>query len=139
MPRHIERDRPLTDQEAAHLDAAATEAEADVDELLARRQISKAAGGQTEATGPGGVSDFLALNRLVEELRAAREAQGLSLADIAERTGLQRAAVSKLENRHNLNPTIGTLSRYAAAVGRQVTFGLAAVADVPESAATLSP
>ena len=49
-----------------------------------------------------------------------REAQGLSLADIYERTGMDRSALSKLENVTNENPTIDTLLRYAEVVGKRL-------------------
>ena len=48
-------------------------------------------------------------------LRARR--QGLSLADLAERTGIDRATISKLETGKIANPTIVTLRTYAAALG----------------------
>ncbi len=54
----------------------------------------------------------------MQELKAAREAKGLSLAAIYEQTGIDRSAISKLENVTNENPTIGTLLRYAEFVGK---------------------
>jgi transcriptional regulator with XRE-family HTH domain len=53
-------------------------------------------------------------------LRAERERQGLSLADINERTGIDRAALSRLENNEDANPTLATLERYAEAVGKKM-------------------
>ncbi len=93
-------------------------------EAMARRKAAKAGDRPAEAPGPANVYDLVALNRLVDELRAAREVQGLSLADVAERTGIDRASLNKIETRKNQNPTYGTLSRYAAAVGRSLTIGL---------------
>jgi len=61
---------------------------------------------------------------LVTALRAERELQGLSLTDIAERTGMDRAAVHKLEIGLNKNPTCATLQRYADALGRQIAWQL---------------
>ncbi len=60
------------------------------------------------------------LRQVLAALRAERERQGLSLADINERTGIDRAALSRLENNEDANPTIATLERYAEAVGRQM-------------------
>lgn len=51
------------------------------------------------------------------ELKAHRVRLGLSLTDVSERSGLDRAAISKLEGGHNPNPTFETLARYAAALG----------------------
>ena len=48
---------------------------------------------------------------LMAALRAERERQGLSLADLAERTGIDRAAIHKLEIGVNINPTLTTLTR----------------------------
>ncbi|HEX3600578.1 MAG TPA: helix-turn-helix transcriptional regulator [Lacipirellulaceae bacterium] len=61
-----------------------------------------------------------AARELVRRLRAAREARGLSLADILERTGMTREALSRLENNEAPNPTVRTLARYAAAVGLEL-------------------
>jgi ABC-type phosphate transport system auxiliary subunit len=60
------------------------------------------------------------LRQVLAALRAERERQGLSLADINERTGIDRAALSRLENNEEANPTLATLERYAEAVGKQM-------------------
>lgn len=62
---------------------------------------------------------------VVRRLRAAREAAGVSLAELALRTGVQKSALSRLENSESPNPTLATLRRYADAVGvdLQVTIG----------------
>ena len=54
---------------------------------------------------------------LVSQLKAERDAQGLSLADLRERTGIDRSALSRLENGGRENPSVETLVRYATAVG----------------------
>jgi len=61
-------------------------------------------------------------------LRRERERQGLSLTDIAERTGIDRATISKLERGKIANPTIGTLRTYAKALGRRLAWTLKVVA-----------
>jgi len=60
------------------------------------------------------------LRQVLAALRGERERQGLSLADINERTGIDRAALSRLENNESANPTLATLERYAEAVGKQM-------------------
>lgn len=65
------------------------------------------------------------LHSAVAELRKAREKLGLSLADIRERTGIERSTLSRLENDQEANPTIATLDRYANAVGKQIVIMLA--------------
>lgn len=60
-----------------------------------------------------------ALNRL----KAERQAQGLSLSDVEEKTGIGRSALSRLENETDLNPTVVTLARYAEALGKKIVVG----------------
>jgi DNA-binding XRE family transcriptional regulator len=57
---------------------------------------------------------------LVLALRTERERQGLSLADVAARTGIERAAINKIELGINRNPTAETLDRYALALGKRI-------------------
>ncbi len=57
-------------------------------------------------------------------LRREREQQGLSLTDMAQRTGIDRATISKLETGKLANPTIGTLRTYARALGRRLAWTL---------------
>jgi DNA-binding phage protein len=57
-------------------------------------------------------------------LRAERERQGLSLADVRERSGIERSALSRLENEVGANPTIHTLVRYAESLGKKIVIQL---------------
>jgi len=68
---------------------------------------------------------YLALRVALSELKKIREAAGLSLADVAERSGIDKAALSRLENGVRDNPTVDTLMRYARAVGKQLHWSLA--------------
>lgn len=61
-----------------------------------------------------------ALLRSVAALREAREARGMSLADVSQRSGIDRAALSRLENEHNINPKLETLGRYAGSMGLEI-------------------
>jgi len=58
-------------------------------------------------------------------LKQERLAQGLSLADMQNRTGMSRSATSRLENDEEANPTMETLSRYAEALGKELAITLA--------------
>jgi ribosome-binding protein aMBF1 (putative translation factor) len=58
-------------------------------------------------------------------LRLERERQGLSLSDVSERSGIDRATISKLETGKIANPTVGTLRAYAKALGRRLAWTLA--------------
>lgn len=89
----------------------------DYDELVARGDIDPA-----ETTTLG---EYLAVRQALAALKRERIRKGLSLTDVAERSGLDRAAISKLENGHQLNPTLATLARYAAGVGKRLRLVIA--------------
>ncbi len=57
-------------------------------------------------------------------LRAERKSQRISLAELRERTGIGRSALSRLENDPEVNPTIVTLTRVADALGKQIAIQL---------------
>jgi DNA-binding XRE family transcriptional regulator len=67
-------------------------------------------------------AQYIELRALMVRLREVRERTGLSLTDLSERTGLTRAAISRLETGWNLNPTLETLFRYTAALGVGLKF-----------------
>lgn len=69
-------------------------------------------------------SGVAALNESLRLLRAEREAQGLSLADLEQRTGIAMSNLSKLENAEEPNPTIATLATYADALGKKLVISL---------------
>jgi transcriptional regulator with XRE-family HTH domain len=62
---------------------------------------------------------YLSIREAVVALKKAREEAGFSLADISSRSGIDKAALSRLENGQTSNPTIGTLCRYARAMGQR--------------------
>jgi DNA-binding XRE family transcriptional regulator len=93
--------------------------------------------GRPDATGPGDSStddmidsgeidepvphgQFIGLTGLVHDLKERRTRLKLSLTDVADRSGLTRAAVSRLENGWNANPTLETLYRYALALNANI-------------------
>jgi DNA-binding XRE family transcriptional regulator len=61
-------------------------------------------------------------HELLQELKASREAAGLTLADVSARCGIDQPALSRLENGDTQNPTLDTLWRYAAAVGKRLVL-----------------
>ncbi len=77
-----------------------------------------------EYTGPIPHGVYLSLVAAMIELKKARKAAGLSLADVAERSGIDKAALSRLENGIHDNPTVDTLMRYAAAIGKKLVWTL---------------
>lgn len=109
--KRITRNRRLTSEEAAKYGKIRDQVAREVPELVRRHQERMAARDQ--------------LQTLLAELKEAREAKGLSLADVTELTGMDRSALSKLETGQRPNPTIDTLTRYAEAVGKQLIVTLA--------------
>lgn len=77
-----------------------------------------------EYIGPIPHGQYLALVAALIELKKAREAAGLSLADVSEKSGIDKAALSRLENGVHANPTVETLVRYASAVGKKLVWSL---------------
>jgi DNA-binding XRE family transcriptional regulator len=67
---------------------------------------------------------YFELVRIVSALKKAREAAGLSLADIAERSGIDKAALSRLENGVHDNPTVETLARSPTAVVKRLAWSI---------------
>src|SRR5712671_5133990 len=75
------------------------------------------------------MGEYWELRKTFAALKAVREQQGLSLSDLAERTGMDRAMISRLENGQVDNPTIATMSRYAKALGKRVVVSLVDAED----------
>src|SRR6476660_7512105 len=109
--KRITRDRRLTPEEAAKYKAVREQVAGELPDLIARHHERMAALDQ--------------LDELLKQLKAAREAKGLSLADLTELTGMDRSALSKLETGQRANPTVETLVRYAEAVGKRLVVSLA--------------
>jgi transcriptional regulator with XRE-family HTH domain len=80
-----------------------------------------ATGDATEVVSHG---EFLDLLTMLAKLKKHREARGLSLSDAAERSGMDRSAISRLENGQYLNPTVDTLYRYARSIGAEIGFSV---------------
>src|ERR1700693_4251347 len=102
--KRITRNRRLTPEEAARYKAIRDRVAEELPDLIARHHERMATLDQ--------------LQELLLQLKAAREAKGLSLADMTELTGMDRSALSKLETGQRANPTVETLVRYAAAGGK---------------------
>ena len=62
---------------------------------------------------------YVDVQTALQALKRERELQGLSIGDVAKRSGLDRAVVSRLENGKQDNPTVATMMRYAAAIGKR--------------------
>ena len=80
-----------------------------IGELVTRGELS----GHPIALGA-----YVNLRLLVDNLRKLREQARLSLADVAERSGMDKAMLSRLETGHVPNPGIATIVRYLDALGK---------------------
>jgi DNA-binding XRE family transcriptional regulator len=78
--------------------------------------------------GPFPLGIFVEMRQVVRGLKQARETVGLSLGELAERSGIDKSSLSRLENGSQANPTLDTLCRYATALGKRILFTLE---DVP--------
>jgi len=70
------------------------------------------------------------LLKTLSALQRARQSQGVSLTEIASRSGIDLASLSRLEAGKNPNPTFETLSRYAAALGLRLELSLVEIKDL---------
>ena len=111
--KRIIRSRRLTPEEAAKYKVIREQVAEELPDLIARHHERMAAADR--------------LQELLQQLKAAREEKGLSLADLTELTGMDRSAISKLETGQRPNPTIETLVRYAEAVGKHLVVSLTEV------------
>jgi DNA-binding XRE family transcriptional regulator len=109
--KRITRNRPLTAEEAAKYRKIREQVAEELPDLIGRHQQRMASLDQ--------------LQELLLQLKAAREAKGLSLSDLTDLTGMDRSALSKLETGQRANPTVETLVRYAEAVGKRLVVALA--------------
>ncbi|MBI1367079.1 MAG: helix-turn-helix domain-containing protein [Planctomycetes bacterium] len=57
------------------------------------------------------------IREVMAQLKTHRERAGLSLTDLAKRTGIDKSNLSKLENARYPNATVDTLTRIATALG----------------------
>jgi DNA-binding XRE family transcriptional regulator len=67
---------------------------------------------------------FAEILSLLARFKSARESQGLTLAEVAERMGIDAPALSRLETGKMLNPTIATLLKWAEALGQKLEVDL---------------
>ncbi len=109
------------------LDAMSPEQRAAIEAIRGRRHAPEADADrerfrdQIRDEFPPAVPDS-PLTETLASLRAERERQGLSLADLAERTQMDKASLSKLETGKVANPTYLTIRTYARALGKRVSW-----------------
>ncbi len=121
MSRPVATKAELTLEQRAAFRAIREQAEIDrpgPDELIEQSDVE-------EFVSQGAFMELLAW---VDAIRRERERKGLSLTDVAERSGLTRAMVSKMENGRNPNPTLDTLARYALAMDMELKLSAVPIA-----------
>ena len=84
-----------------------------LEELVARGELR----GQ-----PIPLGTYLSLRLLLRDLRQMRERAGLTLAEVSERSGMDKAMLSRLENGHVPNPGVETISRYLNALDKGIEW-----------------
>lgn len=107
--KHVSRGRKLTKGEAARYSRIRAAVETEKPHIQSR------------------IRGKLAIQEAFAALKSIRQAQGKSLSDMKELTGMDRSAISKLESGKRSNPSIETLVRYADALGKRV---LVEVSDI---------
>ena len=134
MIKHLHRKSSRTKEETARLRADRERYQRDKptpEQLLAE-------GGHGEFVSLG---ELMLLHQVMASLKKERERQGLTLADLSQRTEIDQGALSKLETGINGNPTLETLYRIASALGKAIVcaledIGVDAPADARQTASS---
>ena len=115
--KRVQKRIPWTaDDRARHKAIQATfQDKPSLDELVARGELS----GQGMPLGT-----YLALKLLVKSLRQLRQEANLSLAEVSQRSGMDKAMLSRLETGQVSNPGIATICRYLSALDKAVEWRL---------------
>jgi DNA-binding XRE family transcriptional regulator len=108
--KHCYRVRKLTAKEAAKYNKARQQIEAEKPDIAQRYRRQKAL--------------LFDVHQTFIQLKKIRESQGKSLTDMGKLTGMDRSALSKLENGVRGNFSIDTMIRYAAALGKKIVVSL---------------
>ena len=69
---------------------------------------------------------FMTILELMGRFKSLREDRGLTLAEVAERMGIDAPALSRLETGKMLNPTRATLCSWAETLGQRLKIDLLA-------------
>ncbi len=115
MTQHVHRKIDRTPEEAARLKAD-------------RERYQREKPSPEQLLAEGGHASFvplgelLSLHQLAACFKQERLRQNLTLRDMEERTGIAEATLSRLENGRTENPTVDTLYRVAAALGKTVCW-----------------
>ena len=111
MGKRIVRNRPLRDEEQTKYREIRAQVAEELPDIRRRAKAAK---------------PRILLKHVVSALKEERQRQGISLAELNKRTGIDRGSLSKLENAEDPNVTMNTLVRYAEAIGMNITVQLQA-------------
>src|SRR5262245_20161815 len=67
---------------------------------------------------------YLAVQQLLADLRRTRQVRKLTLEQVAEKAGMDKATLSRLETGKQPNPTVDSLFRVASALGKTISLRL---------------
>ncbi|MGB7346071.1 MAG: helix-turn-helix transcriptional regulator [Pirellulaceae bacterium] len=98
-----------------------------VDEEMASKDVNVAA---AKLVAPRLLAEAKVRADVVDQLRTAREAAGVSLSELESRAGIRKSALSRLENSQAPNPTLATLRRYTDVIGLNVVVSFEKSDDV---------
>ncbi len=104
----------LTPEQREIVESVRRRVEAEKPEIIAEGLKTVAADAVTSVQLRGAVS----------LLKAVRKAQGVTLGEVARRTGMTKTSLSRLENDAEANVTINTLHRIADALGHDVQISV---------------
>ncbi len=113
MIKHVHRKSQRTATETAKLRADRERYQRD----KPSPQQLLADGGHKEFVPLG---ELMFIHQVMGSLKKERERQGLTLAELSKRSGIDQGALSKLETGSHGNPTLGTLYRIALALGKVI-------------------
>ena len=121
MIRHVHRKSARSPEETAR-----------IREMRERYQRDKPTPKQLLAEGGHSnfvpLGDLIALHQLLNSLKVERRGKRMTLAKLSELTGIDQAALSRLETGKAKNPTFDTVFRIAFALGKVV---LCSIQDAP--------
>jgi DNA-binding XRE family transcriptional regulator len=109
--------KDLTAEQRAAYEKIKAKAKADLDAGLLGPPVER-----VDVDTTDGAPFYFVLRACLAELKTAREAAGLTLAQVAEKTGLATETLCRLETGQVTNPTWKTLGLYAAALGRKLNL-----------------
>jgi DNA-binding Xre family transcriptional regulator len=128
---HIHRKIERTPEEKARLRA---ERERIQEEKPTKEDLLREEGATVAPLGT-----VLFIHQLAAQLRKVRALLSVSLSELSRRTGIDQAALSRLETGRNENPTVETLCRVATALGKTIRCTLEDAPETPKEDHSSTP